>query len=435
MAPKAPKIGHVDRFQHPGRLDSADFCDAGEAGREAFFSVTRRESVMRIAFYAPLKPPAPKARSGERDIAGLLMDALAHAGHAVELASPFSSYEGEGDVDRQAALRDQGIALARQFVARSRTGSRVARPDLWFTYHVYYKAPDWLGSPISAAFGIPYVIAEASHAPKRARGRWAIGHDATGEALRQADLVLCSTRHDVLCVEPLVFDRERIVRLPPFLDPAAYGAAAEARALHRATLASAHQLDPGVAWIMAGATMLRDDKLDSFRALAAALARLQDLPWRLLVAGDGPARSEVERVMDVALPGRACFPGDLAASELAAVYAACDLCVWPAINETYGVEMLKAQAAGTAVVSCALRGVPDSVAQGRAGVLVPPGDDDALSQSVRELLLDPSRRAAMGRMAMDFIGSERSVDATGARLGRALAKVIDGGAAPRPETR
>lgn len=384
---------------------------------------------MRIAFYAPLKPPAHGAPPGDRDGAGLLLEALARAGHAVELASTFSSYDGEGDMDRQAALRDRAAALARQLVAQWRTRSRVAQPDLWFTYHVYYKAPDWLGPVLSAAYGLPYVIAEASHAPKRAGGRWAIGHDAAADAIRRADLVLCNTRHDVLCVEPLVFNRERIVRLPPFLDPTPYRAAVESREMHRATLASAHQLDPGVPWIMAAAMMFRGDKLHSYRELAAALARLQDLPWRLVVAGDGPARLEVEGAIDVAVPGRACFLGDLASAKLAAVYAACDLCVWPAINETYGEEMLKAQAAGTAVVSCALRGVPDVVAEGRTGVLAPPGNDEALAQRVRELLIDPSRRAAMGRAAMAFVGGERSIDAAAARLGRALGKVIGGGAA------
>ena len=144
---------------------------------------------MRIAFYAPLKPPTKGAPAGDRDIADLLIEALARSGHAVELASTFSSYDGEGDMDRQAALRDRGVALARQLVAQWRTGTRVAQPDLWFTYHVYYKAPDWLGPPLSAAYGIPYVIAEASHAPKRAGGRWAIGHYAAGDAIRHADQI------------------------------------------------------------------------------------------------------------------------------------------------------------------------------------------------------------------------------------------------------
>ena len=70
-------------------------------------------------------------------------------------------------------------------------------PSLWFTYHVYYKAPDWLGPAVSAALGIPYVIAEASYAEKRAGGPWAIGHEAAAEAIAHARLVLSPSRDDV----------------------------------------------------------------------------------------------------------------------------------------------------------------------------------------------------------------------------------------------
>ena len=302
---------------------------------------------------------------------------------------------------------------------------------MWFTHHVYYKAPDWLGPRVSAELGVPYVIAEASHAPKRAGGRWAIGHDSAADAIRRADLVLCPSRHDVICIEPLVFNRERVVRFPPFLDPALFRGAAGMREKHRAVLAAAHRLDPGVPWIMAAAMMRRGDKVASYRALAAALACLNDLPWRLVVAGDGPARTEIEMAIDDALPGRACFLGQLALADLASVYAASDVCVWPALNETYGRAMLEAQAAGTAVVSCALRGVPDSVAEGRTGVRVNPGDTAALARAVRTLLLDPSRRVAMGRAAMAFVGEERSVEAAAMRLARVLARVI-GGRSPAP---
>ena len=91
--------------------------------------------------------------------------------------------------------------------------------------------------------------------------------------------------------------------------------------------------------------------------------------------------------------------------------------------------MYEAQAAGIAIVSCALRGVPDSVAEGRTGARVPPRDAEALAQVVRALLLNPSRRVAMGRAAMAFIDAERSVDAAATRLDRALARVFSG---PRP---
>ena len=35
-------------------------------------------------------------------------------------------------------------------------------PAAWFTYHLYYKAPDWLGPDIARALAIPYLVAEAS---------------------------------------------------------------------------------------------------------------------------------------------------------------------------------------------------------------------------------------------------------------------------------
>lgn len=376
---------------------------------------------MRIAFYAPMKSPTHGTPSGDRRVAGLLMEALAQAGHRVELASTFRAYDGAGDAQRQAALRTHGVALAGRMAEQWRAGRSDARPDLWFTYHVYYKAPDWLGPAASAALGIPYVVAEASYAPKRAGGPWTIGHEATGDAVRRADLVLCPTHDDLACLEPLVAARERIVLLPPFLDPAPYRAAARSREAHRARLAVSQGLDPGVPWIVVAAMMRPGDKLASYRALGAALAQAQDLPWRLVIAGDGPARAEVQTELERALPGRACFLGEAAVAELPGVYAACDLCVWPAVNEAYGMAMLEAEASGVPVVSCAARGVPDVVADGRTGLLAPPGDAAALAGLARALLADAARRAAMGRAASEFASNERSVGAAAARIGRALA--------------
>jgi len=374
---------------------------------------------MRIAFYAPLKPPA----SGNRQGAGLLMEALARAGHTVELASAFRSYDGDGDADRQVALRDEGAAHALRLTTQWLGGPRREQPELWFTDHVYYKAPDWLGPRVSAELGIPYVIADPSHAPKRAVGSWATGHDAAAEAIRRADLLLCSTRHDEMCLEPLVFNRERIVRLEPFLDPAPFQAAGDKRAQHRAALAAAHDLDADMPWIVARGAMFSGDKLASYRALASALAHLHDLPWRLVVVGDGLAHKEVRQAIEEAAPGRACFLGQLSAAGVAGVCAACDVCVWPAVGEPYGTDLLEAQAAGIPVITCALRGVPEVVALSRAGLRAPPNDAEELAQFIRALLIDPARREAMGRAAMAFVRDERSIDSAAVRLGRALANV------------
>src|SRR5476649_151890 len=238
---------------------------------------------MRIAFYAPLKSPTHAVPSGDRRVGQLLIDAIERAGHMVELASTLRTYEPSGKPARQASLREQSAAIAAELVARWSGAGRGERPDIWFTYHVYYKAPDWLGPAIAAELGIPYVIAEASFAPKRAGGPWSLGHAAVGEAIRAASLLLCPIQDDVACVEPLVSSREKVVLLPPFLDSGPYRAAARGRAARRKRLAAKLHLDPLVPWIVVAAMMRMGDKASSYYMLASTLGHLADIPWQILV--------------------------------------------------------------------------------------------------------------------------------------------------------
>jgi glycosyltransferase involved in cell wall biosynthesis len=376
---------------------------------------------VRIAFYAPLKAPGQGfAPSGDRRVAGLLMAALAHSGERVELVSTFRSYDADGDRERQEALRAQGEGLGRGLASQWRDLPREERPDLWFTYHLYYKAPDWLGPIVASALAIPYVIAEASYAAKRAGSPWALGHESSAAAIRQAALLVCPTRDDIAGLRELV-PQERILHLPPFLDLEPYRAAGAAREENRARLAREHKLDANVPWIAVVAMMRHGDKLASYRALAATLARVADLPWRLMVVGDGPARAEVRTALESAVPGRTVFLGEVKTRDIAPVYAACDLTVWPAINEAYGMALLEAQAAGLPVVSCAMRGVPDVVADGETGILVKDSDFEALAREVRGLLLNHERRRGLGRGAAAFVLRERSLEMAAGRLSRALA--------------
>jgi glycosyltransferase involved in cell wall biosynthesis len=342
------------------------------------------------------------------------MDALERVADQVELVSTFRSFDADGDAARQDALRLQGAALAERMAAQWRAAPQ-GRPDLWFTYHVYYKAPDWLGPAVSAALGIPYVIAEASYAQKRASGPWALGHEAAADAISRARLVISPSRDDVTGLEELVA-KERLVHLPPFLDVAPYRAAAKQREAHRARLAKTWNLGPEIPWIAVAAMMRTGDKAASYRALAAALKSVADIPWNLLVAGDGSARGEIEAALERAAPGRTRLLGTLGTRELTEMYAACDLYAWPAVNEAYGMALLEAQAAGLPVVSRATRGVPDVVVHGRTGLL----SEEDIVEPLRELLTDGKLRDRLGREAAAFVAAERSLDAAASRLKKLL---------------
>jgi glycosyltransferase involved in cell wall biosynthesis len=379
--------------------------------------------IVRIAYYAPLKSPRHPTPSGDRQVARLLREALVDAGHDVPLVSEFSSFDRTGDPARQAALREEGQALARRLASEWLHGAADARPDLWLTYHVFYKAPDWLGPTVATALGIPYVIFEASHAAKRANGAWAIGHAAAAQAIQRAALVACPSRDDVPAIVSLRGTGAGVMHVPPFLDVAPFADARDRRMELRARMAAELDLDPAHPWLLAVAMMRPPDKLASYAALAAALARLADLEWSLVVAGDGSARGEVERALETAAPGRTRFAGRRDLPGLVPLYAACDLFVWPAVNEAYGMAMLEAQAAGLPVVSSDLRGVPDVVQHDRTGLLAPPGDVAGFAARIRELLTDPARRHDMGDAAAAYVASERGLDVARRRLDAALAAV------------
>ena len=374
---------------------------------------------MRVAFYAPMKHPGHRVPSGDREIARLLIRALGSAGHDVELASRFSSRDGAGTAARQQRLRDLGGRLAERLIRRYRARPAAARPTAWLTYHVYHKAPDWLGPAVADALAIPYIIVEASSAPKRAGGPWYIGYRGANAAIARADAVLSLNSNDMPCLTPLLAGTAVHRHMPPFVDAAAQAALADWRATIRSTLAERCGWNPDIPWLLAVGMMRDGDKRQSYEILTDAAAQLTDTPWHLLVAGGGPQRAAIVQRLNNAAPGRVAFLGELTKESLALVYAASDIFVWPAINEAFGMALLEAQSAGLPVVAGDQRGVPDIVAPGISGLLPPVGNADAFARAVRRLLDDGALRrqyadAARQRVreSFDITGASRTLDAT-----------------------
>jgi len=391
---------------------------------------------MHVAFYAPLKAPDHPVPSGDRRMATLLMEAIGLAGHRVSLADRLRSRDPSGDPIRQARLARIGERRAERLLRYYRAGPPEARPDLWFTYHLYYKAPDWIGPRVAEGLGIPYVVAEASVAEKRADGPWDSGHRATLNALRQAALVVTLNPNDAVCLP----DQDKIRLLPPFLDVAPLQAAARARAAEREALAARLSLDSTVPWIVAVGMMREGDKLASYRLLAKALRPLVALPWRLLVIGDGPTRSQVEAAFaGLALASgvpRIHFLGALEPVPLAATLAACDLLAWPAVREAFGMALLEAQAAGVPVVAGRSGGVPAIVRHGETGLLTPEGDTERFAEALRDLLNDRERRHQLGAAAAEAMARDQGLRQAAQRLDTILREAVTSqdalGRKPRP---
>lgn len=356
---------------------------------------------MRIAFYAPMKPVSSPVPSGDRRVARALIAALEHAGHAVEIPSEFVSYQAKPDAFANQDIYVHARELATTLAATLRARPETERPEVWFTYHVYYKAPDWIGPAAANALGIPYVIAEASFAPKHAGGPWDLNLRGVEAAIRRADLVFGLNSADEACVRPLLADPSRLVPLKPFLPPAG----------------PAHKKAPssdGAVRLLAVAMMRTGAKLDSYRVLAEAVAQLPAEGWSLTIAGDGPAEAEVRALFEMP---NVRFVGRLGEEELADAFAEADLFVWPAVDEAYGMALLEAQRAGLAAVAGASGGVGDIIEDGKTGVLVPVGDAAAFASALAGLIADRTARSAMGKAAAanardahDFDRAAKTID-------------------------
>jgi glycosyltransferase involved in cell wall biosynthesis len=129
--------------------------------------------------------------------------------------------------------------------------------------------------------------------------------------------------------------------------------------------------------------------------LIAALTKIRDLSWRLVIAGDRSRDAATPRLLDarilrLGLEERITFAGAVAADALRQLYAGADLFVLPSRFEGYGMAYAEAIAHGVPVVGTQAGAIPDTVPSG-AGVLVPPEDADALAAALRGLIEDAVR--------------------------------------------
>jgi glycosyltransferase involved in cell wall biosynthesis len=133
-----------------------------------------------------------------------------------------------------------------------------------------------------------------------------------------------------------------------------------------------------------------------YDVLVAALARLADLPWRVVIVGDRQRSPETARSLDadiarLGLADRVRFTGAVASECLTQHYAAADLFVLPSRFEGYGMAFAEAIAHGLPVIGTTAGAIPDTV-PAVAGVLVPPDDVDALATALRRLIESPQER-------------------------------------------
>jgi len=111
---------------------------------------------------------------------------------------------------------------------------------------------------------------------------------------------------------------------------------------------------------------------------------------RMVMAGDGPARDELEQaISDAGLSDVIELPGYIRGEDKAAVLMATDIFVLPSYSEGCPVSMLEAMAAGLAVVATSVGGIPDILHDGRNGVLLASADPALIYDALHSLMASP----------------------------------------------
>jgi glycosyltransferase involved in cell wall biosynthesis len=137
------------------------------------------------------------------------------------------------------------------------------------------------------------------------------------------------------------------------------------------------------------------------RILARVLARHPGT--RLLVAGDGPLRPELEAEARRLVPDAVVWLGNR--DDVPRLLAAADVFVLPSHREGLPLALVEAHAMGRPSVAYDVGGNGEVLLPGESGLLAPAEDEDAFADAVVSLLADPERAVALGRGARQRYGA------------------------------
>jgi len=271
----------------------------------------------------------------------------------------------------------------------------------------------WVGSALAAnaarAFaGVPIVLtlhgSDAYLIEQRTVGRL-----AAHWAFRQCRAVTVVSRNLAPLVEPAMPPRGRPVHVTMLgVDLEQFRPAATRR--------------PGLARGLYVGHITRSKGVD---VLIEALSRCRDAPWNFTLVGDGGDFQRMEGLAKArGIGDRLQWRGRLSPAAIPALMREHDFLVLPSRSEGRPTVLLEAMASGLPVIATRVGGVPDLVADGKTGLLVPSEQVEALTEAIRRLARSPELRQEMGRTGRRYmIDHGQTLEATAARFERLFAAV------------
>lgn len=334
---------------------------------------------------------------GSGILATSLGEELARRGHEVHFISYERPFRLTEDAPRihfhPVAINDYGLFKYPDYtLPLSVKMAEVSREDRLDVLHVHYAVPHATAAILARAMlppeSAPRVVTTLHGTDTTLLGRDAAYGPAICHALGQSDAVTAVSGFLKGETERLLSTTRPLDVIPNFFAP---------RAPTRPRDAVRCELG------------LRDDELLLLHAsnlrplkridlLLEAVSRLdRALPFRLLILAGGDWSPYAELARSRGLEDRLLIRTRV--NETEDYLQAADLTLYTSESESFCLGILEAMFFGCPCVSTAVGGIPEVVADGETGLLVPFGDAGALARAVESLLRDPARRAAMGAAA------------------------------------
>jgi len=268
------------------------------------------------------------------------------------------------------------------------------RPDL---VHVHSRrGADWWGGAAARRTGVPAIISRRVDNPEPSRlgrGKYRLFDRviSISQGIRQMLVNAGVPAAKIVCV------------------PSGIPVDAEPAACDRSEFLAAFGLPPDAFTVAVVAQLIpRKGHRFLIQALPAILSHCPTT--RLLFFGRGPAEADLRRSCAAAgLSDRVRFAGFR--PDVQRFLPCIDVIAHPATMEGLGIALLEAAAARRPLVAAAVGGIPEIVLDGETGLLVPPGEPQALAAAVIRLLSDPDLRARLGRRGRELVQQRFSIRA------------------------
>ena len=340
---------------------------------------------MKIAYYMPFKTLGHQNPSGDLIIGTEIFDHLKQKGNTIEIASKL----------RARWIYYNPVNLIKLLFEKRSVVKKLqpSPPDIWLSYHSYYKAPDLLGPYCCRKLTIPYVLFQGIYSTKRRKKfTTIIGFLLNQKALLSADHIFTNKRRDLKNLSRII-PPEKLTYIAPGIQPQDFQFSEKERTKNHSLWACENDIV-----IMTAAMMRPGVKTEGISIVIQSCAKLHEKGYRvrLIIAGDGECRDQLEQQANRQLPERVMFLGKIQRKELYKLYSSADIFAFPGIQESLGMVYLEAQSCKLPVVAFEDWGAKEAICSEETGFLSPAAEPKLFTENIEKLVLDPKLRYTFG---------------------------------------